>query len=176
MGLERQRPGTFVRNLAGRCSVQVAALLIALLSSCALRGPVAADTPPATACPAAASAVERAATVPDAAAPAGEPQGQSASVGPLEIDAIPSTDGRTLHAVVRLQTVQVASTILEPKFSTYSFADSVGTTKATGTLTALFMPDTQLSTLTARLTVQVEGQADQPFAGEIAWWHVRGGP
>lgn len=93
-------------------------------------------------------------------------------VGPLALDAYPALDGRSVLANVRLQNVLVGAQRLTASFPAYQFQVIVGTTSATGSITALFMPPDQLSTVSADVTVTVQGQTPQRFTGLIQVFRV----
>lgn len=97
---------------------------------------------------------------------------QPVTIGPLALDATPAADGRTVFVRVQLQNVTVGAQTLAATDPIYTFAVTVGTTKASGSLTALFMPPGQLSTVTASVTVEVQGQAKEPFAGLVQGFRV----
>ena len=101
---------------------------------------------------------------------------QPAVIGPLAIASSPAANGRTLSVVVSLQNVTVGAAALQAPYPTYLFDVTVGTTTAKGSLTAVFMPPGQLSSVTADLTVQIQGQTAQPFRGGVFYWQVPGTP
>lgn len=101
---------------------------------------------------------------------------QPAVIGPLAVASSPSANGRTLSVVVSLQNVTIGAAALQAPYPTYTFDVTVGTTAAKGSLTAVFMPPGQLSSVTADLTVQIQGQTAQPFRGGVFYWQVPGTP
>jgi len=90
-----------------------------------------------------------------------------AIIGPLELDAQPAADGRSVLVEVRLQNVIVGAQTLTAPFPIYAFSVIVGTTSASGTFTALFMPPDQVSTVMAAIAVEVAGQPKQQFTGLV---------
>lgn len=97
---------------------------------------------------------------------------QPVTIGPLALEAAPASDGRSVTAIVRLQNVAVGAQTLTAPFPSYTFTVTVGTASANGTLTALFMPPGQISTVRADVSVEVQGQAKQPFVGLVQTFQV----
>jgi hypothetical protein len=96
----------------------------------------------------------------------------SSVIGPLSIDVNTVEDGKGTLVNFLLETREVASVILTPSYSTYTLDVLVGTSTAEGTITSLFLPSNQISTVTADITVTVNGQNPQHFKGIVYKWII----
>lgn len=90
----------------------------------------------------------------------------SFSIGPLEFASELSSDGKYVQVKVTLNSVLVAATIMTPEKKDYTYDVIVGTSKSQGTLHAAF----DNSSIAADLVVQVTGQSDNKFSGNIFQW------